>query len=270
MRVLRIRAAAATPGDHTARMVRHAEPPATPTDATPEPAALTTAFEIASHPDANELPDKPTQYYGSDRSPFLEWLGMRPQRVLDIGCGAGRSGAWLRARGATRIVGVEVDPASGQAARAIYDEVHIASIESALSTIDEPFDLILCADVLEHLVDPWSVARRLREHATPETTLAVSIPNIRNIGALRRIAFGDGFAYETEGIFDATHLRFFTRSNARTMLEGGGWRIERSGRSLRSLGARIASKLTRGFADEWLAYQWYFVARKPPLAGERR
>jgi hypothetical protein len=44
------------------------------------------------------------------------------------------------------------------------------------------------------------------------------------------------------------------------MLEGGGWRIERSGRSLRSLPARVMSKVTLGFADEWLAYQWYFLA----------
>lgn len=229
-------------------------------DVASEIPAFVTAHDIASHPGTNALPAKATQYYESDRSPFLEWLNMRPQRVLDIGCGAGRSGAWFRAYGAERIVGIEVDPLSAEAARTIYDEVHVASVESALATIDEPFDLILCADVLEHLVDPWTVVRNLRERATPETVVAVSIPNIRNIGALRRIALGDGFAYESEGIFDVTHLRFFTRSNARAMLEGGGWRIERSGRSLRSLPARVMSKVTLGFADEWLAYQWYFLA----------
>lgn len=241
----------------------------TPTTGTArEVPAFVTAHEIASHPESNALPAKSTHYYESDRSPFLEWLDMRPQRVLDIGCGAGRSGAWLKARGATRIVGIEVDPVSAEVARSVYDEVHVASVESALSTIDEPFDLILCADVLEHLVDPWSVVRRLRERAISETTLAVSIPNIRNLGALRHIAFGDGFAYETEGIFDQTHLRFFTRANARSLLAEGGWRIERSGRSLRSLNARVASKLTRRLADEWLAYQWYFTARPKPSATE--
>jgi 2-polyprenyl-3-methyl-5-hydroxy-6-metoxy-1,4-benzoquinol methylase len=242
-------------------MVKHAEPPTSTADATPEAAALATAFEIASHPEANELATKPTQYYGSDRSPFLEWLGMRPARVLDVGCGAGRSGAWLKARGASRLVGIEVDPVSAEAAMAIYDEVHVTSVESALSTIDEPFDLILCADVLEHLVDPWSVVRRLRGCATPETVLAVSIPNIRNIAALRRIAFGPGFAYETEGIFDETHLRFFTRTNALEMLHNGGWVVDRTGRSLHNMSARVTSKLTRRIADEWLAYQWYFEAR---------
>jgi 2-polyprenyl-3-methyl-5-hydroxy-6-metoxy-1,4-benzoquinol methylase len=250
-------------------MVRHKARPAPTTDVIPPVPAFVTAHEIASHPATNALPAKATRYYESDRSPFLEWLGMRPERVLDIGCGAGRSGAWLRARGATRIVGIEVDPASAELARSVYDEVYVTSVESALSEIDEPFDLILCADVLEHLVDPWTVVRRLRERATPETVMAVSIPNIRNIGALRRIAIGDGFAYEAEGIFDQTHLRFFTRSNARAMLEGGGWRIERSGRSVRSLRARIASKLTRGLADEWLAYQWYFVTGPEPAVTSR-
>ena len=251
-------------------MAKQTVRPSPTTGSASEIPAFVTAHDIASHPASNALPAKSTRYYESDRSPFLEWLGMRQDRVLDIGCGAGRSGAWLRARGATRIVGIEVDPASAELARAVYDEVHVASVESALSGIDEPFDLILCADVLEHLVDPWSVVRRLREHATSETTLAVSVPNIRNLGALRRIAFGDGFAYETEGIFDETHLRFFTRANARAMLEGGGWQIERSGRALRSLSARVVSKLTGGFADEWLAYQWYFVARMTlSLSGRR-
>jgi 2-polyprenyl-3-methyl-5-hydroxy-6-metoxy-1,4-benzoquinol methylase len=242
-------------------MVKRADPTQTVGAERMDP-ALVTAFEIASHPETGQLPAKPTEYYGSDRSPFLEWLNLRPRSVLDIGCGAGRSGAWFRAHGAARVVGIEVDPASAEAARAIYDEVHTASVESALASIDEPFDLILGADVLEHLVDPWSVVRQLRARAAPETILAVSIPNIRNIGALRRIAFGDGFTYDTEGIFDQTHLRFFTRANALEMLENGGWRVERVGRSLRSIAARVISKLTLSRADEWLAYQWYFTARR--------
>lgn len=228
--------------------------------------ALGAAHDVMSGLAGSEtaLTAKPSEYYVSDRSPFLEWLHVGARRVLDIGCGAGRSGQWLRARGASTIVGIEVDPKSAAVAAAVYDEVYAEPVESALDRIHGEFDLILCADVLEHLVDPWSVVQRLRERSTPTTRLAVSIPNIRYIGALWRIAFGSGFEYEREGTFDQTHLRFFTRSNVTAMLEGGGWEIERRGRSLRSLRARVASKLSGGRADEWLAYQWYALARPKP------
>ena len=206
---------------------------------------------------------KPADYYTGDRSWFLEWIGVSDAKtVLDIGCGAGRAGEWYRRRGASRVVGVEVEPHSAALAAAIYDEVHVEPIETALDRIDGTFDVILCADVLEHLVDPWSVVRRLRERATPQTVLVVSIPNVRYVGALWRIAFGRrGFDYEERGIFDQTHLRWFTRANIAAMLTDGGWEPERWAGPVRSFGARVLSKLTARRAQEWIAYQWYVTAR---------
>ena len=85
------------------------------------------------------------------------------------------------------------------------------------------FDLIVCADVLEHLVDPWSVVDWLRAVSHDMTILAVSIPNIRFLPALARIAVGRGFEYEECGIFDATHLRFSVRRDVDRMLRRDGW-----------------------------------------------
>lgn len=226
--------------------------------------AMAVAHDILHGPDrfGTALPAKLPEYYASNRSPFLEWVGGGHQRVLDVGCGAGANGIWMRQHGAAVLVGVEIDATSAAQARGAYDEVYNEPVESALRHISGPFDLVMCADVLEHLVDPWTVLRRIHQTSTDATVLAISIPNIRHIGALWRIAAGKGFEYEDEGIFDRTHLRFFTRRNVEQMLQAAGWQPERWGRGLRSRRARLLSKLTFGRSDEWLSYQWYVVARR--------
>jgi SAM-dependent methyltransferase len=100
-------------------------------------------------------------------------------------------------------------------------------VETALGKLDESFDLVVCADVLEHLVDPWETVRRLRSVAAPGGTPVMSVPNIRFYRALWKIGFGDGFRYETDGIFDVTHLRFFTRSTIESMVQDADWTLTR-------------------------------------------
>jgi SAM-dependent methyltransferase len=210
------------------------------------------------------LSKKSADYYASDRSGFLDWVGGEFERVLDIGCGAGFNAAWYRRHGAREIVGVELDPASAAQAAAVYDRIECESIETAIHTVGSGFDLIVCADVLEHLVDPWSVVRELARAANADACLAVSMPNIRFLPAVLRIAFGRGFAYEENGIFDATHLRFFTRGDADLMLRRGGWVPERWGTpEFGRLGSvrRLAQRSTRGRSDNWLSGQLYVVAR---------
>lgn len=216
-------------------------------------------------------PRRPTlEYYRGDRSDLLSWLGGRYRSVLEIGCGAGGNASWLRAHGAERIVGIEIEPASAKQADAVFDLVIDRPVDVGLTSIEERFDLIVCADVLEHLVDPWSVVRRLGSVSNGTTVLAVSMPNIGFVGALARIAVGRGFEYQDEGIFDVTHLRFFTRRDMDRMLIENGWIPERwgarpFGRLLRL--RRALSRLSGGRTDRWLAEQLYVAARPAGFRG---
>ncbi|MHB8891677.1 MAG: class I SAM-dependent methyltransferase [Candidatus Limnocylindrales bacterium] len=203
------------------------------------------------------------RYFQGDRRDLMSWLDGQWGRVLEIGCGEGGNALWLRAHGASRIVGIELDPASATRARDQFDEIVAEPVESGLGRLDEEFDLIICADVLEHLVDPWATVAALAQKAAPGATLVVSIPNIRFARTLWQIAFGEGFSYTTEGIFDRTHLRFFTRRNVAAMLRDGGWRPVRWGYSPSQRLARLRAglwALTGGRSGEFLAYQWYVAA----------
>jgi len=207
---------------------------------------------------------KPADYYAHDRSDFLDWVGGQYGRVLDVGCGEGSNARWYRRHGAGEIVGVEVNEASASRAAQGFDRVVCATIDAAIPELDGTFDLIVCADVLEHLVDPWTLVSQLRDLAGVSTVLAISMPNIRFAPAIARIALGRGFQYEEQGIFDRTHLRFFTRQDVDRLLRHGGWVPARWGAQLFGPFRRVrllASRASGGRSNDWLAEQLFVVAR---------
>lgn len=147
-------------------------------------------------------------------------------RVLDVGCSTGYLAALLAARG-HEVIGIEVDPAAAAAARERggFDVVLGSAADPAdLDRAPGTFDAILCGDVLEHLADPGAVLRALRGRLAPGGVLVASLPNAVHWTARRAVLRGD-FPQEDHGIFDRTHLRFFTRGSARALLEDAGLEV---------------------------------------------
>jgi SAM-dependent methyltransferase len=88
------------------------------------------------------------------------------------------------------------------------------------------FDVVLCGDVLEHLRDPWDALAFLATLLRPGGTAVVSVPNVAHWTGRRALLRGR-FPYAAHGLFDRTHLRFFTRASARELVEGAGLRVLR-------------------------------------------
>ena len=150
--------------------------------------------EIQCYPRGMLLPKahSPTNgYYDTARLDLLGWAGRGGSRILEIGCGSGANAGWLKLHGAEWLEGVEPHAPAAEVARTQFDVIHASTIED--TKLDGVFDLIICADVLEHLVDPAGILARLHAVASPEGSLLVSTPNIRHYRALIRIAFGAGF-----------------------------------------------------------------------------
>lgn len=204
---------------------------------------------------------KDASYYENARPDIVAALPRPLGRALDVGCGVGNVGAGLRAVGATRVVGIEIVEAQAERARSVLDRVVAAPVETALDEIDdEQFDTILCLDVLEHLVDPAVVLRRLRDVAAPGARLQVSVPNARHLSLAWDLVVRGSFNYTEHGHRDSTHLRWFTRRDIAAALEAAGWRVERI--SHPTLGrTKALDRLTRGRSTEFTVGQWYLLAR---------
>ncbi|MFO1059977.1 MAG: class I SAM-dependent methyltransferase [Dongiaceae bacterium] len=147
-----------------------------------------------------------------------------PPRLLDVGCGRGQLGAALRGLGC-RVVGIEANPEALAAAAPRLDEVLAADLTDGAaigsSLAGRRFDLVLFADVLEHVGDPLAVLRLYTGYLAPGGRIVVSLPNIASWD--RRLALLCGrFDYADSGIMDRTHLRFFTFRTAELLVREAG------------------------------------------------
>ena len=139
--------------------------------------------------------------------------------------------------------------------------VHTGAVEGVLDDLTGPFDTLLAYDVLEHLADPGAVLEGLRRVAGTDALLHVSVPNARHWSLVRDLVLRGTFGYTHTGHRDATHLRWLTPRDLRALLEGGGWRVERTGHPPLTAVGRAAERATRGRSAEFLVYQWWALAR---------
>jgi 2-polyprenyl-3-methyl-5-hydroxy-6-metoxy-1,4-benzoquinol methylase len=145
--------------------------------------------------------------------------------ILDLGCSTGTLGAALKARQGAVVLGVELGPNYAQEANDRLDRVIVGDAESFAAgppPPEAPFDCLIAADVLEHLVDPWAVLRGVVWMLSPGAIVIVSLPNVLFWAALLRIVRARRWPREDEGVFDRTHLRWFTEIDAVALLEQAG------------------------------------------------
>ena len=155
---------------------------------------------------------------------------VRGTRVLDVGCATGYLARELTARGET-VDGAEFDPVGAEQARAHCREVVVGDLESSLTreqvaALGRP-QTIVCADVLEHLRDPWATLAWLRTLLPEDGSgkAIISIPNIAHWTARRALLRGH-FDYAEHGLFDRTHLRFFTRASVKELARRAGFAVQ--------------------------------------------
>ena len=151
-------------------------------------------------------------------------------RLLDVGAAGGYLSELARDVRGARPLAIDVDPDSCADARERGIETLEGDVVELLDAGEldgrGPFDQILLADVLEHIPDPGPVLSRLTSLLGPGGSVVISLPNIAYIRARLRLLRGV-WRYERTGIFDRTHLRFFTLATARELMEQHGLRVER-------------------------------------------
>jgi 2-polyprenyl-3-methyl-5-hydroxy-6-metoxy-1,4-benzoquinol methylase len=143
-------------------------------------------------------------------------------RVLDVGCGDGTVAQLLATQGCT-VWGVERDKELAEKAKDACDHVVIADVEGIdlAELVDEPFDVVLCLDVLDHLVEPVEALRRLTTHLAPSGRVVASISNVAH-GAVRLQLLEGSFRYADGGLLDRGRLHLYDRQGVEELFAAAG------------------------------------------------
>lgn len=171
--------------------------------------------------------DKPATYYGAARHDIVALLKTdQSSAVLELGCGAGGTGAATLAAGkAGRYVGIELSESAAALARDRLTEVVVGDVgELDLARFQGQFDALIVSEVLEHLTDPWGVLRRLGQCLKPGAMIYASSPNVAHWKVIAGLLSGR-FDYQDKGVMDRTHLRWFTPATYSQMFVDTGFTV---------------------------------------------
>ena len=185
--------------------------------------------------------------------------------VLDVGCGSGTLGYYLKEEKSCFVYGVDNDYDSVETAREVH-KIKALCLDLDRYTIypslfRKEFDVVILADILEHLRDPKKVLEAsigcLRKNG--DNMVLVSIPNILWYKLRFKMLFGH-FDYEEYGPLDRTHLKFFTHESARDLLKSCGLIIVEEKYSIKpgNILMRTLAKISPGL----FAYQFVFRCKR--------
>jgi len=168
--------------------------------------------------------NKDVKYYSYLRQDLIDLVEGKGNKILDVGCGEGITGAELKRIGkAKEIVGVEVFEPVALKAKERLDKVIWGDIQRiSLSYPEGYFDYIILGDVLEHFSDPWNTLKELKRYLSSSGFVIASIPNITYWEILKDLILFDRWEYVDAGILDRTHLRFFTKKSLIELFQGSG------------------------------------------------
>lgn len=209
---------------------------------------------------------KRDDYFGSARADYVAELPANPEAaILELGCGNGATGALALAQGKCgTYVGIEMFEPAAADARKVLTHVHLGDV----ATLDLPyppgtFDALICSEVIEHLVDPEPVLKKLVALLKPGGMVFASSPNVAHWRIIAGLIRGR-FDYQEFGAMDRTHLRWFTPRSYRALFEAAGVEVCRTKRLVPIAGIKrlVLGLLGRPFGH----LLWYQI----DLRGRRR
>ena len=205
--------------------------------------------------------EKKAHYFQGIRAEVIALIPATNNRVIELGCGVGLTLLEARKAGkASEIVGIDIMdrlPQHDMLTRYYQGDIDAMPLDMER----ESFDVALCADILEHLVDPWSALRKISLLLKPGGTLIVSLPNARNYVLALKLLFCGDFQYQSDGLLDRGHLRFFCKKNMMHLIRQAGFQVVRTDFQLQKL-RKLFYILSFGLAEQFLVKQYLISARK--------
>jgi 2-polyprenyl-3-methyl-5-hydroxy-6-metoxy-1,4-benzoquinol methylase len=198
---------------------------------------------------------------------LLNWVGTG-KRVLELGCSTGYMSQYMAEKRECAVTGVEVDELAAHQARKFCQKVLVRDLNRSdwmTDLIGDSFDVILMADVLEHLADPEKLLSQIRDFLKDaDASVVICLPNVVHWLTRLKLLLGQ-FDYQEGGTLDHTHLRFYTAKTGRRLIESAGYRITKFhpafGGRLSGHARPIWQRLANWFPG-FFAFQLLFEAKR--------
>lgn len=149
------------------------------------------------------------------------------KRVLELGCGPGMI-TRLLADQQCQVTALERDVHAVEAVTRHCEIVHTCDLNDPAwpDTLAgaQKFDVIVAADVLEHLLDPWATVASLPPLLAEGGHVVISLPHAGHNAVIACLVASD-FAYQPWGLLDKTHIRFFGLHNIQALCKHAGLKI---------------------------------------------
>ena len=158
-----------------------------------------------------------SHYPDSFNPDLLARIPLDARTVLDVGCATGALGvAYRRFNSAARLLGIELDPAAATIAAQRLDDVAAVDVEASPMPFALPggIDCIVYGDVLEHLREPWTLLRTHAACLSESGVMILCVPNVEHWSFAANLLQGT-WDYQEQGLFDRTHLRWFSLETMR-------------------------------------------------------
>ncbi|STX51449.1 bifunctional 3-demethylubiquinone-9 3-methyltransferase/ 2-octaprenyl-6-hydroxy phenol methylase [Legionella busanensis] len=163
--------------------------------------------------------------YFSSQSKILSKISPNSM-VLEFGSAHGVMTKYMREQLNCKVFAVELDAQAANDAKQYCERILVSNIEDYQWKIEFDnlkFDYIIFADVLEHLYNPWRALAEVRSFLKDEGRILLSIPNIANNVVIMNL-INDKFEYQSTGLLDDTHIRFFTKNSIDKMIKAAGYK----------------------------------------------
>jgi methionine biosynthesis protein MetW len=151
----------------------------------------------------------------------------RGARVLEVGCGTGSLSRIVADTCGAEVVGIEPDSHRAERARERGLQVHVGYLSPELIHKIGSFDVVLLADVLEHVPNPQTMLLLSRQVLKVGGAVVVSVPNVAHWSVRADLVRGT-FQYQPTGIMDGTHLRWFTLDTLKALIASSGFKVTNS------------------------------------------
>lgn len=160
-------------------------------------------------------------------------LQMIPENshVLDVGCSTGNLGAAIKKKLNAKVWGIDITAADVTKAAKVLDGAEVFNVEqddfNKSKTMQIKYDVVIFADVLEHMIDPVKTLDKIKKLLKPNGRVVFSIPNMAHMFVRLQLLEGS-FNYTETGLLDYTHLHFYDHDEVTRIFTDAGYNIEKS------------------------------------------